>query len=342
VSPGLALSRSGLAVELPVPIDVLLARDGPTTRSEPGGLFADCQPFAPGTYTAGAGVYLLSIGPARQGEGLAPVNGLGNQRAPCNVASSVETVQFRLIRLALDPAELADVGHLRNRVAYQCFAAQALAAFTADPFGTPPTAYGLIDDLRAGLLSDDEVPLAVIGWSALAGIGFVDEWAVRRRVVRRATEGDLAAFTGDRRRAEGEAMFLQFQSHVADLRFLPGASSLHASDAFELLPPAGLLPLRRTSAALGFDMVAFFAGIPRRADPPFLEGARVEHVLRDALAYPPIDPQSGEALRLHVVRENQLAPDGPPYVLFTSGHAPYAADARFDLAFLNFANYAER
>jgi hypothetical protein len=341
VAAGLALSRSGPALELPVAVDLLLARPAPTATSEPGGLFADCQPFAPGTYTAGAGVYLLTIGPARQGEGLAPVSGLGNRPAACNVASSVESVRFRLIRLALDPSELTDVAHLRNRVAYRCFAPEALASFSAEPFGVPPARYGLIDALREQTLTADEVPLAVLAWSALDGIGFIDLWAVRRRIIRSASEGGLTAFTGDRRRAEGEAMFLQFQDHVADLRSAPGAANLHAADAFRTLPPAGLLPLRRTSSLPGFDLTAFFTGIPRRADPVILEGARVEHALTAALAYPPIDPQSGEALRLYLVRENQLAAASPPYVLFTSGHAPYEADARFDLAFWNFANYAE-
>ena len=50
------------------------------------------------------------------------VSGLTNEPAPCNVALSVEAVRFRLIRLALSAAELADKEHLRNRVAYRLFA----------------------------------------------------------------------------------------------------------------------------------------------------------------------------------------------------------------------------
>jgi hypothetical protein len=86
--------------------------------------------------------------------------------------------------------------------------------------------------------------------------------------------------------------------------------------------------------------------MPHRADPVFLEGARIEHLLGAALAYPPVDPASGEAVRLHLVRENQAPSPGAvspqPYLLFTSGHVPYEADGRFDLALWNFANYAER
>jgi hypothetical protein len=346
VTAGVALSRSGLALELATSIDLALARPAATPGGEPGGLFADCQPFAPGTYTAGAGVYLLVIGPAAQAEGLAPVSGLGNEPAPCNVARSVETVRFRLIRLAFEPDELADTAHLRNRVAYRCFAPQALTAFTGDPFGPAPTAYGLVDDLRPQTLSDDEVPLAVIGWSVDDGIQFADTWAVRRRVGRGTVPEGPAALVADRRRTEREAMFLQFQAHVADLRFRPGAASLHAGDAFLDLPPAGLLPLKRSAADPGFDLPTFFAGIPRRDDAVVLEGARVEHVVAGALEFPPLDPLSGEAVRLYVIRENQTPRPGRPqlhpFVLFTSGHAPYGADARFDLALWDFANYAER
>lgn len=348
VSAGLAVSRSGLALELPSAVDLALARAAVTSASEPGGLFADCQPFAPGTYTAGAGVYLLTIGPAEQGEGLAPVTGLGNQPSPCNVARSVETVQFRLIRLALTADELSDRAQLRSLIAYRCFAPDALASFTRDPFGMPPTTYGLLDELRAQILSDDEVPLALIGWSIDAGIQFVDLWSVRRRLIRRSAEGDLALFAGDRRRAEGEAMFLQFQGQLADLRAqVPVAAAVRAVDNLHYLPPAGLLPLESTAAISGFDMLTFLAGIPQHP-PVFLEGARVEHLLLTAFAFPPIDLLADikEAVRLYLIRENQTAAPGEapakPYLILTSGHVPYGADARYDLALWNYANYAER
>ncbi len=61
----------------------------------------------------------------------------------------------------------------------------------------------------------------MIGWTADAGIEFVDLWSVRRRVTRPAAEDQFAPFAGDRRRAEGEAMFLQFQAAISDLRNQP-------------------------------------------------------------------------------------------------------------------------
>ena len=203
VSAGLALSRSGVALELPADVDVALYREDAPSDAEPGGLFADCQPFAPGTYTAGAGVYLLTVGPAEQGEGRAQVSGLGNDAAPCNVALSAEALRFRLIRLALEHAELVDKARLRNRVAYACFGAESLAGTAANPFGPPVTSYGLLDTLRTETLTDDEVPLATIGWSIDDGIQFVDLWSVRRGVTPQPGEGDWSSFVAARRRRRG-------------------------------------------------------------------------------------------------------------------------------------------
>jgi hypothetical protein len=344
VTAGLAVSRSGLALELPSSIDVSLARGAPSTGTEPGALFADCQPYAPGTYTAGAGVYLLTIGPAEQGDGLAPVNGLGNSPSPCNVATSIQTVKFRLIRLALAPGELGHPQRLRNHVAYLCFAPGVLAGFTADPFGGPPSTYGLIDTLRAQILTDDEVPLAVIGWTIDTGIAFLDLWSVRRRIVRTLAEDDFAAYAGDRRRAEGEAMFLQFQEHIADLARATSGTP-RGLDVFEFLPPVGLVPLRYSGSATGIDFVALLDGI-KSTPGVTVEGARLNHLVRTACEYPPVDLAGGEAIRVYLVRENQLLPAGAapqqPYAVIVSGHVPYYGDARYDLAVWNYANYAER
>lgn len=343
VAAGLALSRSGIALELPADVDVALYRDNAPSDAEPGGLFADCQPFAPGTYTAGAGVYLLTVGPAERGEGRAQVNGLGNESAPCNVALSAEALRFRLIRLALEHAELVDKAHLRNRVAYACFGTDALAGAVANPFGPPVTAYGLLDTLRTQTLTDDEVPLGTIGWSIDDGIQFVDLWAVRRSVTPLPGEGGWSSLVAARRRAEGEAMFLQFQDHLDDIRTTEaGPSTLNAPDRFAFLPPVGIVPL---AEGTGFDFENLFAGIPHRDPPATIEGAHVTELVHDALAFPPIELARGEAVWLYLVRENlqALPPLGSATacLLFTNGHVRYRGDARFDLAYWNFASYAE-
>ena len=340
VAGGLAVSPSGTALWLPSPVDLSLAGTGATSDTEPGALFAPCQPFAPGTYTAGAGVYLLWIGPASQSDGLAQVNGLGNQIAPCNVDDYIDTVEFGLIRIALTLDQLHDTDHLRNLVARLCFAPDALAAFVSDPFGPPPTTYGLIDTLRSQVLTNDQVPLAIFGWDIDHGIEFVDLWSVRRRVIRRAAEDDFAAFAGDRRRAEGEAMFLQFQDAIGDLRSGPNPQTLSATSAFTFLPAAGLLPLRGTGFAQGFDLAAFFSGLTTRG-PVYVNGAEVDAIIQRSFAYAPIGLTGGEVTWLYLVRENSSAGPsvGQGYALFASGHIPYAANARFDLSEWDFSNY---
>jgi hypothetical protein len=340
VAAGLAVSRSGETVELGAPIDLGLAREAPTAQSEPGALFADCQPFAPGTYTAGAGVYLLTIARAEQGEGRAPVSGLANEPAPCNVALSVEAVRFRLIRLALPAAELAGKERLRNRVAYRFFAPDAGAAFVRDPFARAPDPT-LLDTLRDQTLHEDEVPLAVVGWSVDDGIQFVDLWAVRRRITRGSADTLWPIVAGEGPEIDGEARLLQFEEHVADLALRdPSPPTLEARSHFGELPGAGLVPV----GAEAFDVGRFFAGLTVRG-PLFIEGAKLAALLRLSLGYPPVSVAGPEAVWLYVVRENVQASssgDAGQVVAFANGHMPYAGDARFDLSYWNFANFALR
>jgi hypothetical protein len=328
VSAGLALAPSGVALELTNDIDLAIYRDQPPAGAEPGALFGDCQPFAAGTYTAGAGVYVLTVAPAERGEGRAEVNGLGNQSSPCNIGLSAEALKFRLIRLALDVSELTDKEHLRNRVAYACFGTDAIAGKVANPFGPPLAGYGLVDTLRTQTMTANEVPLAAIGWSIDAGIQFVDLWSVRRRIV------------DDRGTAEQDAILLQFKEEIEDLRAAGVASSLKARDHFDRLPPIGLLPLAASSAD-GFDSAVFFDSL-KTTHPVFIEGAKLDGLAREAATFPPIDVSNAEAIRLYLVRENEQAPAGDArYIVFANGHISYRGDAQYDLAYFDFANYAQ-
>ena len=342
VTAGLAVSRAGSAIELPADIDVALYRDASAAPAgaEPGNLFADCQLDAPGTYTAGAGVYLLTVAPGEQAEGRAQVNGLGNDDASCNVALEAEALAFRLIRLSIPHDELVDKALLRNRIAYQCFGTDAIAGAVADPFGTPVTSYGLLDTLRTQTLSNDEVPLAVFGWSIDDGIQFIDLWSVRRRIIPRSNEGDWASLVSARLRAEGEARFLQFQQQIAALS-APAANpiALHATAAFEHLPPVGILPLATSRWPSSFNLDTFFTSLTTTVVPLYIEGAKLDDLVRQSFAFPPVDLSSEEAIRLYLVRENEQG-SGQPYVVFANGHLPYRGDAEFDLAYWDFANYA--
>jgi hypothetical protein len=328
VEAGLAIAPNGQTLELTTAVDVSLARPGPVPGAEPGGLFADCQPYAPGTYTAGAGVYLLAIGPARQGEGRAPVSGLGNEPAPCNTAVSVEAVRFRLIRLALPPAELLDRARLRNRVAYRCFGPADAAR---DPFGAPPEPT-LVERLRTQTLAADEVPLATIGWDmASGGIHFVDLWSVRRRPA-----------AADPESAAGEARLQQFQAQIEERARAGHPETVGATSLFTRLPPVGMLPL--AASAAGFDVPNFFAGLKTRG-PFHIPGARLRGLIRASLPMPPVDPQSPELVWLYLTRENRdpsVAGGAAerPYVVFATGFLPYQGQPQFDLSRWDFANYA--
>jgi hypothetical protein len=384
VTPGLAVNGLGKPLQLAAAVELnLLAPSGsdtsstaPDTATPSPGDFRTCAGAPPPpTYVTGSGVYVLVIGPAERGQGSATVNGQLTTPPAKTVGYTIDTVQFRLIA-ALDPSDttLADPQFARNRVAYRFLGTidSRRTAFEADPLAGASPAYSLIDDLvSAGAIAGSEVPLAAIFWVSSQGFQFIDLWSVRRRVARPSSETAWAPLVEDRARTEGEAMFLQFQAQVADAAF-PGDAT--AAEVFKYLPPAGFVPLTTTSPAMTEPAspatgqsdslirssppvgsppfgsppeteVGFFAGLTVRG-PCFINGAKVDELIRESFAYPPIDLSSGEVIWLYEIRENQepgLAPaDAPPVILFASGHLAYRANARFNLAYFNYSNYALR
>src|ERR1700732_46251 len=73
VTAGLAINKNGGSLLLENPTEVALVRPATTTATT-ATTFKDCTPTQTGTYIAGAGVYLLTIGPTYLGQGLAEVN----------------------------------------------------------------------------------------------------------------------------------------------------------------------------------------------------------------------------------------------------------------------------
>jgi hypothetical protein len=77
-----------------------------------------------------------------------------------------------------------------------------------------------------------------------------------------------------------------------------------------------------------------------------MAGAEVLSLVDDALGTRPIDTTSPEVIWLYKVRENRQ-PDlsgqevGFPYLLFASGHVRYRGDARANLSYWDYANYAQ-
>ena len=342
---GLAVNRQGQTLWLRDKTDVALVRKA--SASATAMAFSDCLPLQSGTYIAGAGVYLLTVAPAETREGRAITNTLSTEASPCNTDTVVSAVQFRLIQIdpPITAAELQDVNHLRNLIAYECFGVADTASFVKDPFGAELTKYGLLDSLRPNRLTDCDVPLGVLYWTLSDGIKFVDMWSVRRRLTDPATTDPWRMTTGERRLAETEAMLLQFQDQIDQLR-LSGInpSGIKATDYFRYLPPAGLLPISGTNSP-GFAYEKFFQNEIYR-EPVFIEGAKLELVLRHSLTCKPIDLNSGEMFWLYKVRENAQAINNggsstpQPYIIFASGYVPFIGDAQFDLSRWDYSNYS--
>lgn len=339
VHKGLAINRGGQTVALDRDVDVALRKSTApqSTGTALAGSFDDCAPQENTVYVAGSGVYLLTVAPAQVKQGLALVSGLGNGSASCNIKEVVEGVQFRLFQVtALSSAELADEAHLRNVAAYKFFLA-AGGNLARDPFGAATTVPSLTDVP----LTDCDVPLALLHWTDVGGLRWVDLWSVRRRLALSA--GDDAWLLPDPQQpAAGEARLHQFLEQVQSMRAL-GTLSARASDTFRWLPPVGLLPLGALLDSTGFDSANFFSGFTTRG-PMFIEGVRVPPLLRLARSFPPIRVGDPELVWLYLVHENrQPAPGLPPaqpYLVFALGRVPCQVVPRFDVSHWDYANYA--
>jgi hypothetical protein len=350
---GVAINRQGQVLALNTPatgLAVSLVRPTPP-GTQPGtgsASFADRLPPQAGVYVAGTLAYLLVIAPASGSEGLAPTSGLGGITPTCATRYTVEGVQFRLVQMDVAPEVLNDTAHLRNLLAYGCFGATdaQFETLRADPFGpgADGSAYGSIDLLRAnGLVTDADVPLAVIHWTAAGAVEFVDMWSARRRLVRRSTLPDWLIGAQDRRTAEAEAMLAQFQDHLVDVRLgNTSPQSIAAGEVFRFLPPVGLLPITGTASAPAFDYPTFFGAAVTRG-PAVVDAANMEALVRLALPYAPIDLQDSPVVWLYQIRENLPSPGQTttpaPYLLFTTGHVPFMGRASFDLGRWDYGAY---
>jgi hypothetical protein len=347
VKAGAAISRRGDLLFLAGDTDVELVRPAHQSAA-PQKIFDACTPPQKGTYVADAGVYLLTIASIGVGNGLAPVSGLGTTTQSCNVKYRVDAVQFRLVELPVAKEIVDDTNRARNRIAYACFGVDDIAAFARDPLGPASEPHMLLDDVDGKTIADCDVPLAVLYWTATGGVRFLDMWSVRRRVTHSRAATRFPALN-DKRLAASEAMLLQFQEQIAGLRQNLGqAATIVAADHFRFLPPVGFVPIA-TLASTGLSIAAFFKNLtigPRQNQlPAFVEGARLQAVVHEALPYLPIDTRMLELIWLYNVRENRqaihqgIAGVSGPVVVFVSGHVPYRADAHFDVAKWDYATY---
>jgi hypothetical protein len=278
----------------------------------------------------------LTVSPAQGREGRATVSGLQNSAAGCNTKYLVDGVQFRLIQLDFSPAELSDSLRLRNLVAFRCFAIAETQTALADPFGPPLQDYGLLDELRPDRLTDCAVPLAVVSWTAEGGLGFIDLWSVRRKPAQNRPSSDWPSLVSDRRLSEAEAMLLQFEDYIQDLRVSEGSpASLVANRRFGFLPPAGMIPLASRITPAGFNPIAFF-GERASSKVAILDGESLRALLRESLHHDPIGLGDTEGIQLYAIWENIQAYEAAfrvqPVVVFAKHTLRYRGVARFGRA----------
>jgi hypothetical protein len=302
VKRGLAINPNGGTLLLDNDTDISLVRPAsPTTGGS--SVFQECLPMQSGVYIAGAGVYLLTIGPASATQGLAEVSGVSTGVAPCNSKYKADGVQFRLVQLDLTLAELGDVNHLRNLVAYKCFGVADWAADVADPFGTQSGGHGLIDQLRvAKTITGCEVPLAVLYWTASDGVVFVDMWSVRRALVSKDLLDAWVPGAGRRRFVEGLAMFLQFQEQVVALA-KSGLSAIKVTDYFNFIPAVGLVPVTGVGSVAGLSATSFFDKFAS-GTPTVIDASRVAKLVQDSCLSTPVDLTAKGMLQLYEVQAN--------------------------------------
>lgn len=313
IKKGLAVSRCGQALYLADDASVdLLQRFG--VVDEASKIFNNCQPLSVGTYLAGFGFYLLVLSPAESSEGSTPTSGLNNASSGCNTDVILETVQFNLLpvdTVLKNDTLPAEKTRLRNYLSYRCFGIAKSPKFFKDPLGFAFNSYGLIDEMRGKLLSDSDVPLALIHWTS-EGLQFVENWAVRRRISRRDDDDDWTQIVKDRRLSESEAMMMQFADQIEELESQSAnLSTIAAKDYFQYLPPAGILPVAipGTAGKPGFNPAAFFGA--KYTTPAELDGDLLPVLLEQSLSHEPINfDNAADKIQLYYVKENITATGG--------------------------------
>lgn len=263
----------------------------------------------------------------------------------------------------------------RNWVAHLFIGSRAYRELVRDPYvyANPLASYepdqpGILQVLyENGYLAACDVPLAVVHFSA-SGIDFIDQWAVRRRVTRTI---DVPGLINDRRFAEAEAAFAQFQAQIAYLTTPRGSAelqnvnkseltsvqmkNLRAVDAFRYLPPVGIVPISE-GGFLGVSETVFFDSLQIRNHPDEIEapllisGERVPTLIQHSLRYPAFDLTLDRFLWVYGIDENFMRLDeeegngealktARPCRVFASGYVPLFAEGRFDRDRYNYVNY---
>jgi hypothetical protein len=252
VTAGLGLNPKGNLIHLPADSVTLpiqpIAGDDTTIRRSARFEACDGDEEQPPTLTTGA--YLLTAAPLAQLEGAVPRKACdGTGTSTCANQWEVEGVEFKIIRLTqYTPPTGSRANRNRNLLAHWFYGSDKIMNLMRDPLKFPAD-YSGFNQIAAEDFSQCDLPLAVFYWAS-SKIAFIDEWAVRRRLIHPypASQGDATKWTAnlsDQRQAEGQARFLQFQDHIADLQTQFGSKTdtIQAVDRFAYLPPVGVLPV---------------------------------------------------------------------------------------------------
>jgi len=249
-------------------------------------------------------------------------SGLGKQAL--QLYSTLES-EFVTLAGLTDPTAIANLqaqiapnlSLFQNVVAHLCFGTDTLATFAANPLALTDgkstfVKYGLLDDLRdQGYLTDCAVPLALIYWT-VAGVQFVDTWAVRRSVTRIGTTYFWPLLMNDRRIRESAAMFLQFEDQLQSiLASVTDLTTVTADSYFAYLPPAGMVPVTAdgipavsgSPSSPGLDMGGFFAAHASK-DIATTYGDLLRELFSSGLDYEPIQLAQAGEIQLYLLWEN--------------------------------------
>ncbi len=276
VQAGLGLNRQGQVISLASDTTLQLSMQATgTATGHDAGRFKNCDFSSSGGGTAGIsdGAYLLTAIPASRFDGQVQMKAAAGSNAPAGCGSKweVEGLQFKAIRLANFETEVATItdNNRRNLLAHWCYGSKNLPELAVDPFHFSAS-FGGLDRVDPADLTPSDLPLAVFYWQGGALL-FVDPWPARRRLIRpdavdetqesvasgsRLVFIDVARVTktrtwegilSDKRVADGQARFLQFQAQIDALMAGGKVGQVDAQSFFPLLPPAGFLPVSLTS-----------------------------------------------------------------------------------------------
>jgi hypothetical protein len=246
ISAGIGVNRAGDLIRLSEPgaqISLVITPNA-TEFGEDAGRFHDCA-IAPTGTAISKGAYLLSVRPISKLEGSAPVKSLNGNLSTCESKWEVDGLEFvaiPLTKFTLLNGASAGGTTLRNLLAHWCFGSEGLKRMPTNPFEFGLKEYLNLHPANLADLTLCDLPLAVFTWTA-QGLGILDTWAARRRIVDSYPGVAWDAFLSDARVAEAQARFLQFQEQLENVRATDKPATVAATKYFRYLPPAGFLPI---------------------------------------------------------------------------------------------------